>query len=187
MRRAIIGFTQSPGELIHESWERLKELLRKCPHRGLSKWQIVQAFYEGLTKQYRQMVNASCGGAFMSKSEDEAYDLFEMLSENSINHVSLSSYERSIGTSKRAGVYEVRNRAESELRMDINAITHTMDLMAQKLDQILALKAQEPMVQLKTSPFSPMAQSPQESCNLCASLTHNMSDRPTATQLPTCI
>ena len=46
MRRAITGFTQLPGELIHESWERLKELLRKCPHHGLSKWQIVQAFYE---------------------------------------------------------------------------------------------------------------------------------------------
>ena len=82
----------------------------------------------------------------MSKSEDEAYDLFEMLSENSINHASLSTYERSIEISKRARVYEVRNRAESELRMDINVITHTMDLMAQKLDQILALKAQEPMV-----------------------------------------
>ena len=77
----------------------------------------------------------------MSKSEDEAYDLFIMLSENSINHASLSSYERSIGASKWARVYEVRNRAKSEPRMDINAITHTMDLMAQKLDQILALKA----------------------------------------------
>ena len=70
----------------------------------------------------------------MSKSEDEAYDLFKMLSENSINHASLSSYERSIGTLKRTRVYEVRNQAESEPRMDINAITHTMDLMAQKLD-----------------------------------------------------
>ena len=82
----------------------------------------------------------------MSKSEDEAYDLFEMLSENSINHASLSSYERSIGALKPSGVYELRNWTESEPRMDINAITHTMDLMAQKLDHILALKAQQPMV-----------------------------------------
>ena len=29
MRRAITRFTQSLGEQIHESWERLKELLRK--------------------------------------------------------------------------------------------------------------------------------------------------------------
>ena len=46
------------------------------------------------------MVDVSCGGAFMSKSEDKAYDLFEILSENSINHASLSSYERSIEASK---------------------------------------------------------------------------------------
>ena len=66
----------------------------------------------------------------MSKSEDEAYDLFEMLSENSINHVSLSSYERTMGTTKWARVYEIRNQVESKPRMDFNAITHTMDLMA---------------------------------------------------------
>ena len=81
-------------------------------------------------------------------------------------------------------MYEVRNRAESEPRMDINAITHTMDLMAQKLDQILALKVQEPMVQPKISSFSPMAQSSQEACNLCASLTHNVRNCPIAAQLP---
>ena len=96
MRQVITGFAQLPNKQIHESRERLKELLRKCPHHGLSKWQIVQAFYEHLGDQYRQMVDASCGGAFMSKSEDEAYTLFKILSKNSINHASLSSYERSI-------------------------------------------------------------------------------------------
>ena len=53
------------------------------------------------------MVDASYGGAFMIKSEDEAYDLFKMLSENSINHASLSSYERTMGPFKRARLYEV--------------------------------------------------------------------------------
>ena len=123
----------------------------------------------------------------MSKSEDEAYDLFEMLSENSINHVSLSSYERTMGTTKRAGVYEIRNRVESEPRMDFNAITYTMDLMAQKLDQILALKVQEPVVQPKASPYPPMIQSPQEAYNFCASLSHNMNECPTAAQFPSFI
>ena len=92
-----------------------------------------------------------------------------------------------MGTTKRAGVYEIRNRVESEPWMDFNAISHTMDLMAQKLDQILALKVQEPVVQPKVSPYPQMVQSPQEACNLCASLTHNESDCPTAAQLPTFI
>ena len=50
-------------------------------------------FPTDLGDQYRQMVDASYGGTFMSKSEDEAYDLFESLSENSINYTLLSSYE----------------------------------------------------------------------------------------------
>ena len=70
---------------------------------------FVQTLNERLTNNYRQMVDASCGGAFMSKSEDERYDLFEMLSENSISHTSLSSYERMVGSSKWVGLYEVKN------------------------------------------------------------------------------
>ena len=83
------------------------------------------------------MVDASCGGTFMSKSEDEAYDLFEMLSENSISHTSLSSYERMIRLAKRTGLYEVKNQRESENRMDINALTqklNKMDMLAQKME-----------------------------------------------------
>ena len=89
------------------------------------------------------MVDASCGGAFMSKSEDEAYDLFEMLSENSINHASLSSYERSVGPSKKGGLYEIRQRGEPDPRLDVNVLAQRLDkvdLMAQKLDQLLQLK-----------------------------------------------
>ncbi|MQM10882.1 hypothetical protein Taro_043781 [Colocasia esculenta] len=101
MRRAITRFSQHPGELMHELWERLKELLRKCPHHG----QI---------ESNRQMVDASCGGAFMTKSEDEAYNLFDTLSENSINHASLHSYERALGPVRKAGLYELREREENQ-------------------------------------------------------------------------
>ena len=95
----------------------------------------MQAFYEGLDDQVRQIVDASCGGAFMNKSEDETYDLFEMLSENSINHASLSLYERIIGPSRQIGMY----RVEPEARMDVNFIHQKLDkvdIMAQKLEQV---------------------------------------------------
>lgn len=36
------------------------------------------------------MDNASCGGTFLSKNEDEAWKLFEVLSENSIHRASVS-------------------------------------------------------------------------------------------------
>ena len=137
MRRAIIRFTQAPGKQIHESWERLKELSRKCPHHGLLEWQVIQAFYEGLTEHYHHMVDASCGGNLMSKSEDEAYDLFETLSENLINHASLSSNERSVGPSGKAGLYEIKNHGNNDSRMDMTLIAQKLDkvdLLAQKID-----------------------------------------------------
>jgi hypothetical protein len=43
----------------------------------------VQSFYDGLTESSRSTVDASCGGTFMLKSEDEAWAMFENLSNNS--------------------------------------------------------------------------------------------------------
>ena len=75
----------------------------------------------------------------MSKSEDEAYDLFEMLSENSISHTSLSSYERMIRQPKRTRLYELKNQGESKIRMDVNTLAqrlNKMDMLAQKMEKV---------------------------------------------------
>ena len=133
----------------------------------------------------------------MSKSEDEAYDLFEMLGENSISHSSLSSYERMIGPAKRTGLYEVKNQGESENMMDINALTQKLnkidtlaqkmekvDLVAQKLDQLLSMNRQESSFSFapQSQPFSDSTH--QEICVLCSSPNHAVTDCPTTGQLP---
>jgi hypothetical protein len=81
--RTITSITQYEGEPFHETWERLKDLLRSCPHHSVPKWQLEQSFYDSLTESSRSMVDASCGGTFMLKSEDEAWAMFENLSNNS--------------------------------------------------------------------------------------------------------
>ena len=86
LRRAITGFTQQDGEQFHETWERLKDLLRQCPHHKVPKWQLVQTFYDGVNERQRQLVDASCGGTFMYKNETEAWELFDILSDNSLQH-----------------------------------------------------------------------------------------------------
>jgi hypothetical protein len=88
IRKAITGFSQIEGEPFHETWERMKDLLRKCPHHVVPKWQLVQCFYDGLIEPHRQMVDASCESRFMLKSEDDAWILFENLFENSLHHSS---------------------------------------------------------------------------------------------------
>ncbi|KAI5676582.1 hypothetical protein M9H77_07532 [Catharanthus roseus] len=47
----------------------------------------------------RQMVDSSCGGTFLHKTADEAWDLFENLSDNSQQHATSSR----VGTSRQIG------------------------------------------------------------------------------------
>ena len=35
IRNALTQFAQQTGESLCESWERYKEMLRKCPHHGM--------------------------------------------------------------------------------------------------------------------------------------------------------
>ena len=150
-RKAITSFSQIEGEQFHESWERLKDLLRKCPHHQVPRWQLVQYFYDGLTEKHRQMVDSSCGGTFMLKSEDEAWSLFETLSENMMHHALSSRLDRTTSVSsgpRKIGIFEVGS--ELELRTKVDQLTR-------KLDQLLANSSRSPVERV---------------CELCASPAH---------------
>ena len=55
------------GEVFYEAWERLRDLLRQCPHHGIPKHEITQIFYDGLGAPDRYLLDAASGGTFMSK------------------------------------------------------------------------------------------------------------------------
>ena len=40
VRCAIREFLQGLGEVFYEAWERLRDLLRQCPHHGIPKHEI---------------------------------------------------------------------------------------------------------------------------------------------------
>ena len=82
-------------------------------------------------------------------------------------------------------MYEIKNRVEPESRLDINAITQKLDkvdLLTQKLDQLLSLNGQNSLAQPTSILSIGLIQS--EACYLCASPTHHVSDCPTAAQFP---
>ena len=95
VRRAIREFSQGPGEVFYEAWERLRDLLRQCPHHGIPKHEITQIFYDGLGALDRYLFNAASGGTFMRKYEDEALELIELVAENSHHHAAKSFRGRS--------------------------------------------------------------------------------------------
>ena len=83
VRKAIREFTQGSSETFHETWERLRDLTRECPHHGVSNREITQIFYDGLGPQDRFLLDAASCGTFMSKYEDDAMDFIETVAENS--------------------------------------------------------------------------------------------------------
>ena len=108
------------------------------------------------------MIDALFSETFILKSEDEAWQLFETLSENSLHHMSATSREQPMSQQKRDGIYQIENV------MDIHS---KIDELSQKLDRLL-----------NTGHSSILPNPVQDVCALCASPTHFVSECPTAPQ-----
>jgi len=161
IRKAIISFAQFEGEQFHETWERLKDLLRKCLHHAVPKWQLVQCLYDGLTEPHRQMVDASCGCTFMMKSENEAWISFDNLSENLVQHASTS--RRTLAPK----VPNIENLFEASTPFDV---TTKVDALSRNIDKLMATGF---------APTSSSHISPQhEPCSFCSSTAHHVRDCP---------
>jgi hypothetical protein len=119
-------------------------------------------FYDSLTKPHRQMVDASCGGTFMIKSENEARTLFDNLIKNSVQHASTS---RRTPASK---AQKTKNLFEASTPLDV---TTKVDALSQKIDQLMAIG----FVPTLSSYISTL----HEPCSFCSSSSHHVRDCPT--------
>jgi hypothetical protein len=75
------------------------------------------------------MVDTSCGGTFMMKNEDEAWILFENLSNNSIQHASTRRRVPAPKASKTEGLFEVGHSSD--------IATQVVDAIIRKFDQLM--------------------------------------------------
>ncbi|XP_063946016.1 uncharacterized protein LOC135151483 [Daucus carota subsp. sativus] len=120
LRNAITQFSQLSGETFCEAWERYKEMLRKCPHHGMPDWMVINCFYNGLGPQSRPMLDAASGGALLTKSYEEAYELIEMMAANEYQNPTQRLHQ-----GKAAGILDVD--ATTALTAQIKALTMKMD------------------------------------------------------------
>ncbi|KAI3767715.1 hypothetical protein L2E82_18077 [Cichorium intybus] len=100
IRRAIQDFQQKPGEAFHEAWDRLKELMRSCPHQDIPKLQLVKVFFEGASETNQAMINASSSGIIMMQDPEEAWQFLEQLSNGSKANFST---RKTVGTAAAVG------------------------------------------------------------------------------------
>ena len=72
------------------------------------------------------MVDNASGGAFLSKTAKEAWDLFETLSENSAHHTTTSRVSSaSLSNSKKGGIYEIGHSAN--VQDQVTALSRRLD------------------------------------------------------------
>nr|GEX07663.1 reverse transcriptase domain-containing protein [Tanacetum cinerariifolium] len=62
---------------ICEAWDCFKELLRACPHNEFSELTQIDTFYNGLTEQDQDSLNAASGGNLLNKTTKEALQIIE--------------------------------------------------------------------------------------------------------------
>ena len=131
-RLEITSFRQAENEQFHEAWERFGDVIRRCPHHDIPKWQLVQSFYNGLLAQNRIMVDTSSGGSIMCQNEEDAWVLFEKMSEASRYQASFERKERSgpINSVRPRGMYEVKPTCDLNMKMEA---------LTEKVDRLLTL------------------------------------------------
>ncbi|XP_070023007.1 uncharacterized protein [Nicotiana sylvestris] len=70
-------------ETLHETWSRFKGMLVICPYYGIPYQMLGQRFYMGLSDSMKNIVDASAGGAFLSKTWREGQSLLDKMAQNS--------------------------------------------------------------------------------------------------------
>src|SRR4051812_23428820 len=81
-RNYIYNFWSLDGESIAQAWGRFKSLMLKCPNHELPKEIILTNFYARLSRQDRDMLDASSSGVFHTRSVEERWYLIERIQKN---------------------------------------------------------------------------------------------------------
>ncbi|KAK5803030.1 hypothetical protein PVK06_030670 [Gossypium arboreum] len=123
LRNDIFSFVQIDLEILYDSWERYKDLLRRCPHHGLPLWLQVQTFYNDVNPSTIQMIDAAAGGTINNKTPEEAYEFIEEMSLNNYQWQVMSTKP-----TKTAGVYNVDS---------VTTLSNQVELLNKKIDGLL--------------------------------------------------
>nr|GEW85069.1 reverse transcriptase [Tanacetum cinerariifolium] len=67
LKNEISRFTKRFDETFSEAWDHFKELLRACRHHGFSELTQIDTFYNGLTEQDQDSLNAAAGVEIVNK------------------------------------------------------------------------------------------------------------------------
>ncbi|KAL6336501.1 hypothetical protein AAG906_022442 [Vitis piasezkii] len=142
------------------------EVVNACPHHGFDTWMLVSYFYEGMSATMKQLLETMCGGDFMSKSPDEAFEFLNYVAE--ISRSWDEPHERDLHKSKsqsnsKGGMYMLNEDVDLQAKM-IALTKRLEELEAKGFHEVNAIY-DNPIYM--------------EQCSSCQSIEHEVSDCPT--------
>nr|GEX03600.1 putative reverse transcriptase domain-containing protein [Tanacetum cinerariifolium] len=134
--REVKRLKQSRITLV-KAWERFKEMLRACPHHGLTELAQIDTFYNGLNDNDQDSLNATAGGNLLSKTTREALQI--------IKNKSKVRYSRNKSNVSRMNKTFRENASKSDDRIDklADQILTLVDIFAKKVVTPAPVKAVE--------------------------------------------
>nr|GEV30938.1 ribonuclease H-like domain-containing protein [Tanacetum cinerariifolium] len=137
LKNEISRFIQRFEETFGEAWERFKEMLRACPHHGITELAQIDTFYNGLNDNDQDSLNAAAGGNLLSKTTREALQIIENKSK--------VRYSRNKPNVFRMNTTSRDNASKSNDRIDKHAdqILTLDDIFAKKIVTPAPVKAVE--------------------------------------------
>ncbi|KAL4304409.1 hypothetical protein GQ457_10G011770 [Hibiscus cannabinus] len=86
LRNQITPFRQEDDEIMHEAWERYRDLFRRCSMHGLPEWTQVSIIYNSVNPPKRMMHDASANGTLLEKPPREGLEIMVKLTQNDYQH-----------------------------------------------------------------------------------------------------
>ncbi|GKF26917.1 reverse transcriptase domain-containing protein [Tanacetum coccineum] len=77
LRNEISNFQQKFDVSFHEAWDRYKDLLRACPHHGLTELHQLDTFYNALNLTDQDSLNSAVGGNLLERSTRDVLMIIE--------------------------------------------------------------------------------------------------------------
>nr|GFC18346.1 reverse transcriptase domain-containing protein [Tanacetum cinerariifolium] len=107
---ARIYFTQRFEETFREAWDRFKEMLRAFPHHGFSELTQIDTFYNSLTEQNQDSLNAAAGGNLLNKTTREALKIIK--NKSKVRYSRSKSNVSRVNTNSRDVVSKTNDRID---------------------------------------------------------------------------
>nr|GEX19800.1 DNA-directed DNA polymerase [Tanacetum cinerariifolium] len=107
-------------ERFGEDWDHFKEMLRACPHHGFLELTQIDMFYNGLTEQDQDSLNAASGGNLLNKTTREALKIIE--NKSKFHYSRSKSNVSRVNTNSRDNVSKTDDRIDKLADQNSNLV-----------------------------------------------------------------